>query len=329
MPPHLSSPAQLNAITATAKEPDIPPHFMVHMEIQRQVVQYSTALAGDVNPSTASTLLNLFNNELDNLISLFKEFWSPRHEIQLLGAKLYLFSLFLTIASKRRSLGHEAASSYPSDQTRFSVQLGLPSAVSLIHTIAQTQKDLSQELSRVKHYPKPYFRLVVFAVGFLMKFLSANPKAAREDRELAISHITVAHQFFASLSVWSDFADVVRIIEMWANNLREERDDDSDPIGTRSGASLLYDIANKFKDPTPQEEQGKSAPIEEKGKQGSSEDNLTSAPTSLVGADTIPTTWTQFGNYNDLAAFPPGLDDGFVEGFQWMSDEALSEIYKF
>jgi hypothetical protein len=170
VPPHLSSPAQLDAVSSTAKEPGVPPPYMVHIEIQRQVVQYSIALAGQVDTSTTSTLLNLFSNELDNVLRSHKSTWSRRLEVQFLGAKLYLYSLCLTAVSKMPGYGSSAASSSVSDPARMSMQLGLPSAISLIHTITQLNKESSTmnpgSGSEVLHYPKSYFRLVVFAVGF-------------------------------------------------------------------------------------------------------------------------------------------------------------------
>jgi hypothetical protein len=333
VPPHLSSPAQLNTVSAIAREPHIPQQFMIQIEIQRQVVQYSTALAGEVDPGTASTLLNLFNNELDNLFKLFKETWSPRLEIQLLGAKLYLFSVCLIIASKRHGLVDGNPNAYVRDPTRFPVQLGLSSAVSLIHNISELKRNMSGESTQhalgVIHYPKYYFRLVVFAVGFLMKFLSANPKASQEDRELAISHITTAHQLFSSFSTGLDFANVAQTIEMWAKNLKEDKEDDSDPvIKTRSGASLLYHIVNKLKDPqrrTAGDDHHTSGtgPASETR---SAEDHI-SAATSLDAADLNASMWAQAGPYTDLSAFQPGLEDS-LDGTQWMSDDMLLEMFR-
>ncbi|KIW65452.1 hypothetical protein PV04_07711 [Phialophora macrospora] len=333
VPPHLSSPAQLNALSSTAKEPDVPLHFMVQIEITRQVVQYSTSLAGDVDASTASTLLNLFNNELDNLLNAYKDIWSPRLEIQLLGAKLYLFSLCLTVVSKRPTLVDGMAKRYASDPSRLPVQLGLPSAVSLIHNMSKLRKESPMEAhqppSGVIHYPKFYFRLVVFAVGFLMKFLSTNPNASQEDRELAISHITTAHQFFSSFPGGEDFARVAQAIEVLAKNLRSDKQDDSDPIRTRSGASLLYDIFQKFRGPADRlggddNTTITGAPIEAEAWQKHAD---TSKTAPLGNVDSGSSMWTPAGTYNELSSFQSDLEEG-LDNFQWMSDDMLSEMFR-
>ncbi|KAJ9610483.1 hypothetical protein H2200_005260 [Cladophialophora chaetospira] len=327
VPPHLSSPAQLNAISSTAKEPDVPQQFMVQVEIQRQVVQYSTSLAGDVDTSTVSTLLNLFNNELDNLLNAYKSIWSARLEIQLLGAKLYLFSLCLTVVTKRHNHADGLAKSYVSNPARLPVQLGLPTAVSLIHNISGLNKETSLRphltASGVIHYPKFYFRLVVFAVSFLMKFLSANPNASQEDRELAISHITTAHQFFSSFPVGEDFARVAQVIEVLASNLRADRDEEAVAVKTRSGASVLYDIIEKFKGPSKHvvEPASVAAPPNETW----TKDDGISRTTSLGTVESATSLWASTGPY--APGFQPDLEDG-LNSFQWMSDDMLAEMFR-
>ncbi|EXJ56919.1 hypothetical protein A1O7_07263 [Cladophialophora yegresii CBS 114405] len=328
VPPHLSSPAQLNAISSTAKEPDVPQQLMVQIEIQRQVVQYSTSLAGDVDAGTASTLLNLFNNELDNLYNAFREIWSSRLEIQLLGAKLYLFSLCLTVVTRRPG---RMAEHYVPDPSRLPVQLGLPTAVSLIHNISKLNRESSleprQSASGVIHYPKFYFRLVVFAVGFLMKFLSTNPNASQEDRELAISHIMTAHQFFSSFPTGEDFARVAQAIEVLAKNLRSDKQDDSDPIRTRSGASLLYDIFQKFRGQTDRVGGDDNTTITGAPIEPWKQIDDASRTTSLGTMNPGTSTWASAGTYGELSSFQPGLEES-LDNLQWMSDDMLSEMFR-
>ena len=314
-----------------AKEPDVPQQFMVQVDIQRQVVQYSTSLASDVDPSTAATLLNLFNNELDNLLHAYKSIWSARLEIQLLGAKLYLFSLCLTVVTKRHGLVDGATKSYAPDPARLPVQLGLPTAVSLIHNIYNLNREISTQThlpaSSVVHYPKYYFRLVVFAVGFLMKFLTTNPSASQEDRELAISHITTAHQFFSSFSAGEDFAHIAQVIEVLAQNLREDKDEDSDPIKTRFGASLLYDIIKKFRgDLKRVGGNDYTAATAVPGKTWTKDDHV-SGTTSLGTTDSNTSMWIPAGPYNDLPSFPPTIE-GSLDNFQWISDDMLAEMFR-
>ncbi|KIW83723.1 hypothetical protein Z517_02969 [Fonsecaea pedrosoi CBS 271.37] len=328
--PHLSSPSQLNATSSMAKKPSVPRHFMVQVELQRHVVQYSTALAGDVDSSTCSTLQSLFNTELDTLFTVYQDIWSPRLEIQRLGAKLYLFSLCLTVTSKQRSRPQELDIPYAIDLARVSVQLGLPAAVSLIHTIVQLNNEsLVQEPGNggVIHYPKFYFRLVVFAVVFLMKFLSADPRAAQQDRELAFSHITAAHQFFSSFAPAQDFARVAEVMADMARNLRVDAQDHPSTVETRLGASLLYDTMRRFR-----------RPLESSGdSEKPAAPTVTDPNAWAMRSDNDGASWENqrvmdsscWRSHDAVAYKLPELHANLEEGldcFRWMSDDMLVEM---
>lgn len=293
---------------------------MVQVEIQRQTVHYSTALAGEVDSSTCSTLLNHFSNELDNVFATYKALWNARLEVQLLAAKLYLFSLCLNSASRRKSQpGCFVEPSYL-DNDRTVVQLGLPSAISLIHNVSKLNSgpfslpDQSQQGPAMLHYPKYYFRLVMFAVVFLMKYLRTNPTAAQEDKELAISHITIAHQFFSGFHPSPDHLRVAEVIEILVKELKDEEDDAEAPIRTRQGASLMYDAMkvmqslsnNKSKEPLP----------------GSS---VVAANATATGESADNTAFPEAGIFHDMAEIQLDIhpEDG---GLQWMSDDMLFEM---
>jgi hypothetical protein len=160
----------------------------------------------------------------------------------------------------------------------------------------------------------------------VMKFLSANPKAAQEDRELAISHITMAHQFFSSFPIGEDFVRVAQAIERLATNLRAIKAGDSEFLPTRSGASLLYEIITRFQGTKPPTAAAPAsttadAPVPTWGNHPSSSE---AADVNMPDPATI--LWTQPGSVGDLSAFQPGLYNG-PEGFQWMSDDMLMEMF--
>ncbi|OQV08211.1 Fungal specific transcription factor domain-containing protein [Cladophialophora immunda] len=246
--PHISSAMQLQYVVQMARDPEVPRTFRAQVEIQRQVVLYSTSLAGVGDFGTGSTLFNLFNNELDTVATTYKDSWTTRLEIQLLGAKLYLFSLCHIHAHqrKRRKPPFEDADGLHSDKAL--LHRGLPSAVSLIYNMSKLQKEYPAEpetpddVSSVIHYPKYYFRSTMFAIAFLVKFLSANPTAAQEDRELAISHVVFGQRFFSSFPGCRDFSRAAEVVEIMAKGLKIESDNREDSISSRHGASILYDL---------------------------------------------------------------------------------------
>ncbi|KIW23370.1 hypothetical protein, variant [Cladophialophora immunda] len=315
-----------------AKEPNVPRSFLVQVEIQRQVVQYSNALSGYVDSGTCCTLQNLFNNELDTLCSAYGDVWSPRLEIQHLGAKLYLLSLCLTVTSRRRSRPGDLDRTYATDLARVSIQLGLPSAVSLIHTISQLNRESATPGHRqglVVHYPKFYFRLVVFAVVFLMKFLRAAPGAAREDRELASSHIATAHRLFASFGPARDFVRVAEVMADMARNLGvdDAPRDSADAVETRLGASLLYDTMGRLRGSSRRSGESDDGSAPSAASAGIEARGSDDAGTVLHNAAEMDfSLWCSPGTSSNAVSEPqPNLEDG-LDCFRWMSDDMLAEM---
>ncbi len=324
---------QLSTTAMIARDPAIPRSFAVQIEIQRQVVLYSTALAGDVDSCTSSTLLNVFNSELDTIFTTYRDIWNLRLEVLLLGAKLNLFSLCLNISSSRR--GHIGRfGELPNVDSARVLTLGFPSAVSLIHNMSkmknQTRSDPQQgggEDCALAHHPKYYFRLVMFSLVFLLKFLSANPKATQEDRELAISHITIAHQFFSSFSTSPEFHRVAEVIEVLVRGLKDDSDDPV-PIRGRLGASLMFDTLKTVRlprgqDPPEDDTGGVSIPYSTYPSQSQAHAR---GPEEVTDSSTVNVSWPSELYNNHLADSQAGIQDG--EGdLSWMADEMLLEMF--
>lgn len=318
-----------------SKDHIIPRSLTVQIEIQRQVVLYSTSLSGDIDSCTSSTLLNIFNNELDAIFTMHKDLWSPELEIQLLGAKLYLFSLCLSVSSDRRGHIGQFGGLPNLDSARLTVQLGLPSAVSLIHNVSklnnESRADSNQlgEDSALLHYPKYYFRLVMFAVVFLIRFLSANSKSAQEDRELAISHITIAHQFFSSFPSSPEISRVAEVIEALVRGLKDDGADTLPPVRTRLGASLMYNTLDSFQLEPDSDSNDPTIPL------GLTSESWKTKPGTGVTmsrdlTESSSLSWPSTDLYNDLADSHFGIQrgrGGFQEGLPWMGDEMLLELF--
>ncbi|KEF59048.1 uncharacterized protein A1O9_03891 [Exophiala aquamarina CBS 119918] len=325
--PHVSSPTQLSTIALMAQDPDGPRPFMIHIEIQRQTVRYSNALAGDVDSANASSLMNLFHNELDTLYTLYKGLWSMRLEIQLLRAKLYLYSHCLNIASKDGSNARRFDGQSNLDSAKILVHQGLLSAVSLIHNSQKLNNQLvdGEETSRsgtLIHYPKYYMQTIVFAVIFLLKFLSANPRATQQDKELAYSHITIAHQIFSGFSDSPECMRVVEVIEYLVENLKEIDEDAALPTRSKLGASLMYNTLTMM-----------GTGLERKLVYTTSgtRENDGQVPEAILVADSdglvqsAATMWDSSGLTNPFAAAHSATQDGLAT-FQWHTDEMFFDL---
>lgn len=328
LPPHVSSPTQLSTVALMSRDPENPRPFMVQVEIQRQVVRYSTALAGEIDSSTAASMMNLFSNELDTLYTVYKGLWSTRLEIQLLRAKLYLYSHCLNVASKSRSNVGRFGEQSDFDSSKILIHQGLHSAVSLIHNSqklnfpSSAYGDETSGRGTLIHYPKYYLQTVMFAVVFLLKFLSTNQKAAQQDRELAYSHITTAHQIFSSFPDSPESLRVVEVIEYLVENLKESDENGTPPTRSRLGASLMYNTFTMLgADRQPVSTQIASDP----SKSSVQVPEVTLLTESDNAMESTPTVWGS----NDLTSpFTPAKSTMQDElgAFQWNSDGLFFDI---
>jgi hypothetical protein len=317
----------LNAIAAMASAADVPSEFTVQLEIRRQVVLFSAAFAGDLDPSTSTTLLNMFNNDLSKLSGAYSDTWSQRLDVQLLGAKLFLYSTYLAVAAKRSF----ATTNPLADSTQLALQLGLPTAVSLINKMAELNKTRYPHAGipdqDTLHYPKFYFHLAVYAVFFLTRFLGSNPNASQTDRELAISHLTTAHQFFSALApAADDFTRVTQIIEVLARNLKEYTWDNSSSVKSRLGASLLYDATRMFDVPLKESKQQSTKPAAIESSMISNHEGAHAMPVMMQAPEDVPELWGGHASHEFPANTSIALDTNYSD-FQWMSDEVLSEMF--
>jgi hypothetical protein len=310
-----------------ASAADIPPEFTVQLEIRRQVVLFSAAFAGDLDPSTSTTLLNMFNNDLSKLSGAYSDTWSQRLDVQQLGAKLFLYSTYLAVAAKRSF----ATTNPLADSTQLALQLGLPTAVSLINKMAELNRTTHPHTGvpnqETLHYPKFYFHLAVYAVFFLTRFLGSNPHASQADREMAISHLTTAHQFFSALApAADDFTRVTQIIEVLARNLKEYTWDNSSSVKSRLGASLLYDATRMFDVPLKESKRQSTKPTVTESGMASSHDEVRVTPTITQVPDDISDPWGGPVFHEYPANLSLALDTNYSD-FQWISDEVLSEMF--
>ncbi|KAK5044647.1 hypothetical protein LTR84_010539 [Exophiala bonariae] len=329
IPPHLSASAQLTTITTMSHDADCPRPFTAQVEIQRQIVHYSTALAGDVDSSTSSSLMNLFSSELDTLYAMYKDIWSTKLELQLLRAKLYLYSHCLNIVWRTSYDRARVSDESTLHSVKMLLHRGFLSAISLVHNsqkLNTTPSDSEPAPSGgiLIHHPKFYLQTVMFAVIFLLKFLSnnLNQKFSQRDRELAYSHITIAHQLFSGYSHSLECLRVAGVIEQLVENLNENDNQKCTPVNSKLGASLMYSTLSYLSTPAKAEHSANhtenSGEILEVVNFAASDKPSTSTPMIWDSHDTAQPFETTD------AALPDDLS-----GFQWNSDEFVFDIREF
>lgn len=305
---------------------ECPRAFLVQVEIQRQVVRYSTSLGGDVDSSTYSSLMNLFSNELDTLYAMYKNIWTTRLEIQLLRAKLYLYSHCINVAWKAPAYEGRFGEQANPDSVRMLMHQGFHSAISLIHKSQKLNFPSSLDAQAAPssgvliHHPKFYLQTVVFAVVFLLKFLSTNQKVVQQDRELAYSHITIAHQIFSGFSYSPESLRVVGVIEHLVQNLKENDNQRTPTVHSRLGASLMYNTLIGLPRTMQTQDTADGALHNDQ-----IPEVVVLAASDHPSSDSAPITWESEGMTNPFATPQSTLHDE-LGGFQWNPDQLFFDV---
>lgn len=331
LPAQISSPNQTSTIIQMAQDPQIPRHFLIQVEIQRHILAYSTALSGDMDSSTSATLANFFSSELDMLLNTYQDSWSPQLEIQFLAAKLNLFSICLHTSAGNGWQIPQIMKPGNLDSPRRFLNLGFQPAISLIHNMAQL-KQVAQsfaggacETFPVEHYPKYYPRMLMFAVVFLINFLRTELHATQQDRDLAISHISTAHQFFANFARTREITRVAETIEHLVNGFREQSMEGLPPIKSRLGASLMY---NALKHRTPEKITTSNTALSAAELPDHGLDNESAKEHPCFVMENVPISLNPDPEDTNLGLPLFDMDEN-IESLPWLTDDALFDVFNF
>ncbi|KAK5129049.1 hypothetical protein LTR85_000382 [Meristemomyces frigidus] len=203
MPPPISTPHLLNAVKQACSQVSsvLPPSFRALLTI-RQVTASFTSHLLDLSDGGSHTahfgLTQHFDKQLDDVKTDIATCWTPALEVDLQGAKLYLYATTLALPTASdakettvRSLHRETA-----------LQKGLLAAMAVITNttaLSLTSADSDCYLAGVlTFYPKQYFTTLFFATTFLFRLLLSSRTAMQQDRELALAGLMDAHKTFHS-----------------------------------------------------------------------------------------------------------------------------------
>ncbi len=199
------------------------------------------------------SLALVFGRELESIKSTYHDVWSLKLEVSLQAARLYLYALCFTTEHSLAS-NINVTQLEPAIPTQLILHQALAAASRLISNTSELLKSTSHLPTTITHsphatsgsshlifYPKPYFTSLYFAAVFLLKFLVAEPYASQTDRELALSHVTTAHNIFSVYSCSRDHKRGAMQIEVLGRMARSGGLHAGLYIKSRLGASLMYD----------------------------------------------------------------------------------------
>ncbi|KAJ4303014.1 hypothetical protein N0V90_001905 [Kalmusia sp. IMI 367209] len=239
--PSINETIELATIENFIRTYPISPEFAYHVMVHHTLAKFTTVVLENSQEVVSQSLVKLFDTELDSLRTKFPAPWSPRLEMAVLVAKLHLYTmtiirmqLDLTSREILMKNGYSVALRivYLSDQGLFYRSSDYP--------------DLPAELLQ-RSCPKNYFRALVLATVFLLRFFALNVNASPEEQEAAKNHIAIAQRFFKAGS--KDPSDeknrAAMLLEILSRQEPMDIDNTKLRIDDRMGASLVFDAITK------------------------------------------------------------------------------------
>jgi hypothetical protein len=228
--------------------------IVAHTDIQLHVARFTRALDDTVDLSAKVMYINMFERDLERLRGTFQSTWGDDVELNLIGAKLYLYShIFVARSKENYRVGKVVKPLLGDSGWRKIVYSGLSAAVSYIHAFSEQGRQASspsasspiplEEPVQLRCYPHHYWRTLVLAAFYLLKFLALDSDSTETERELARNHLTTSYDTFMSYPNSIEHIAVAKTIEMLAKTSGIPAES---KVNTRLGASIIYDALLTF-----------------------------------------------------------------------------------
>ena len=230
------------------------------MGITHCLAKFGQALQAQTDSSLRDTLVSMACGELETLSAKRHKKGSAETELQLLGAKLFLYGWSFDCRLENAHLDHSSPTTpfEPSVSKKFLLLGALSSAVQYIHAFSDlkpsettiTASIQSQDFPPQVYFPKFYMYTAYFSALTLYHFLATMPQASVPDQDLARNHIRLAHQVLSSCilddtkSQWCRLAQNIELVGQFVNlGLRVPAEAH---VQSRRGASLFYETTQKL-----------------------------------------------------------------------------------
>lgn len=336
--PPISSTSSLQKLSMLYDETSIPNEMIAMTEIQRQFARF-TSILEESGTEISVSLIQMFAQDMDDIKRRFSASWSISAEINLQGAKLYLFALPLVSIDQQRLKALRG-----SDSAAF-----LHSILQWAHVAAIRLTHLMAELGGLRGaanpfcgtyesggcpllaHPKHHFRVTFFACIMLLKYLDCNRDASPADKEAARNAVSTTYQLFNKFQSSYQHVRASNTMEVLARMIVPDHGRMVTYVKSRLGASIIYNavwtaatIRGRHNDPefsttASPSTQPNSTPSATDG----TDQNMGTVADFSQGADFMPQQATTFNH-----SFPWGLwDDELFDalGYGW-SDQPYPDM---
>ncbi|KAI0599551.1 hypothetical protein F4775DRAFT_550358 [Biscogniauxia sp. FL1348] len=244
LPPMVNS-SDLATITTFLSEHSIPRGFEAEIKLHTIITNFTSLLSHDSNDGVVdSSILRLFDREIDTLKVEFPDQWTRMAESSTLVAKIHIYALVIT----RGQAGTVSRD--------ILLKLSLSAALRIIHLANARFNDDTPDMfnlttiQRQRTMVKNYFRGLAFATAFLLRYFSLNNAASTEERQLAANHVILSHTIFKSCSIYprDEHGRVAVLFETLCQKAPVFFDPDKLRVADRMGVSILLDAINTASD---------------------------------------------------------------------------------
>jgi len=197
LPPILKGTIELTTVHAMAKQNHIPSKLTIEAEIQRCIAKYHDPIIGNMDSSVRDSLVQLCDQELDNIPNQFPGLLDTFLTFTFLIAKLHLYTLALVKESRRLADKRGVDPCSPSTRFQYLGMTAAHRAIDLYCDDLATGPLFEAVKDRLVNFhrslPKNYFRGVLFATFFLLKYFALNSSCPEERRTTARNKILRVH----------------------------------------------------------------------------------------------------------------------------------------
>lgn len=246
-------PSDLSGIETRIARAELPHGMAAHAALAAVVSKHGGILSTETDLGTHTALVAMHSEELQGIHQRYKDIWDDDLEFFLQADKLHFYTtLWVRGSSTTKGLVANHRSS-PPGETLIAATTSATSIIEIYQRLVEnlcrcgtTSKSSSGTTAAIM--PKNYFRCLMHATAFLLRFVCFNKTAREDDRETARLHIDMAAATLRR-TVQNSFAkdDMARagtilgkLLEH-GDLLQEQRLQ----IDDRGGASIYWDTIHK------------------------------------------------------------------------------------
>lgn len=239
--PHINETTELATIEQFVRTYPISQEFAYQVMVHHTLAKFTTIVLENSQEVVSQSLVKLIDTELDGLKVKFPAPWSPRIEMSVLVAKLHLYTMTII------RMQFDLTSREVIMKNGYSVALRIVylSEQGIFFRSDDYPDVLPESLQNT--CPKVFFRALILATVFLLRFFALNINASPEEQETARNHVAIAQRFFKAGA--NDSTDeksrAALLLEVLSRQEPVDIDNTKLRVDDRMGASLIFDAITK------------------------------------------------------------------------------------